>query len=228
MRFLSAGLAESALKCDRLDPCGASTSHDFKEFETRMGDNDTEMKFAPCSVISLSKIFFDDDNEMDVDDCESIKFTLKLLSNADMLRLKEEAMDEDSSSRDNMDDLESGVVVGRSSQSDESLFMTKGVKVYAGDNRSTEVRKKKRKRAKEKDKLKENESTSLMDMKMYMDVSTEVSSSADITAPIKAEFASGMFSVTTNINYCIFNIICIIIFVLLPCVYLHISPNFFL
>lgn len=212
MHFLSAGLAESALKCDRIDPCGASTSHDFKEFETRMGDNDTEMKLAPCSVVSLSKIFFDHDNEMDVDDCESIKFTLKLLSNADMHRLKEEAMDEDSSSRDNMDDLESGVVVSRSSQPDESLFMTKGVKIYSGVNRSSEIRKKKRKKAKEKDKLKENEYTSLMDMKMYMDVS----GSADIGTPVKAEFASGMFSATTSINYCILNISSLCIFAYFP------------
>jgi hypothetical protein len=212
---LSAGLAESSLNCDRIDPCGASTSHDFKEFETRMGDNDTEMKAAPCSVVSLSKISFDHDNDMHVDDCESIKFTLKLLSNADIHRLKEEAMDEDSSSRDNADDLESGVVVSRSSQPDESLFITKGVKRYSGVNRSSEIRKKKRKKAKGKDKSKENEHTSLMDMKMYMDVSTEVSGSADIGTPGKAEFATGMFSATTSINYCILNIISIIIFALL-------------
>jgi hypothetical protein len=118
---LSTGLAESSLKCDRIDPCVASTSHDFKGFETRMGDNNTEMKVASCSVVSLSKISFDHDNEMDVDDCESIKFTLKLLSNADMHRLKEEAMDEDSSSRGNADDLESGLVVSRRSQPDEIL-----------------------------------------------------------------------------------------------------------
>ncbi|XP_023728039.1 uncharacterized protein LOC111875758 isoform X2 [Cryptotermes secundus] len=190
------GLAESALKCDKIDPCGASTSHDFKEFETRMGANDSELKLAPCSVVSLSQIFFDHDNEMDVDDCESIKFTLKLLSNADMYRLKEEAMDEDSSSRDNVDDLESGIVVGRSSQPHEGSFMTKGVKIYSGVNRSSEIRKKKRKKAKEKDKLKENEYTSLVDMKMYVDVS----GSADIGTTVKAEFASGVGTASEDMS----------------------------
>jgi hypothetical protein len=199
LHFLSAGLAESALKCDRTDPFGASTSHDFREFEARMGD-DTEVKLAPCIVVSLSHNFFDYDNEMDVDDYESIRFSLKLLSNTDMHRLKEEAMDEDSSSRDNMDELESRVIVSRSSRPDESLFLTKGVKIYSGDNRSSEVRKKKYK-AKGKDTSKGNEYTSLMDTKMYTDVSMEVSSSADRATPVKAEFSSGMSTVKTIINY---------------------------
>jgi hypothetical protein len=224
--FLSTGLAESTLKCDRTDPRGASTSHDFKEFETRMGNYDTEMKFAPCIVVSLSNIFFDYDTEMDVDDYESIKFSLKLLSNAEAHRLKEEAMDEDSSSRDNVDDLESRVVVSRRSRRGESLFATKGVKMYSGGNRSSEVRKKKKNRAKEKVGVKENERTSRMDSKIYTDVSMEVSSSADRATPVKAEFASGMATVTTNINYCILNTISLTIFTLLLCVCLLISPNY--
>jgi hypothetical protein len=222
---LSIGLAESALKCDKTDPRGASTSHDFKEFETRMGNYDTEMKFAPCIVVSLSNIFCDYDTETDVDDYESIKFSLKLLSNADVHRLKEEAMDEDSSSRDNIDDLESKAVVSRSSRRDESLFTTKGVKVYSGGNRSSEVRKKKKNRAKEKVGLKENEYTNQMDSKMYTDVSMEVSSSADRATPVKAEFASGMSTVTTNTNCCILNTVSLTIFTLLLCVCLFISPN---
>jgi hypothetical protein len=210
---LPAGLAESALKCDRIDPCGASTSHDFKELETRVADNDTEMKLASYSIVS-SKIFSDDHTEMGVDDCENIKFSLKLLSNADMHRLKEEAMDEeDSASRDNMDVLESGVVVSRSSRP------TRGTKIESGDNRSTEVRKKTRKKAKEKDELKENEFTSLMDMKMHRDLSMEVSSSADIAAAVKTEFATGMFTVKTNIDYCVLNIMSITIFPFLLYVY---------
>jgi hypothetical protein len=213
---LPTGLGESALECDRTDPCGASTSHDFKEFEKRIGNVDTEMKFSPCIVVSLSNIFFDYDNEMDVDDFESIKFSLKLLSNAEMHRLKEEAMDEDSSSRDNMDDFERRAVVSRSSRPDESFFTTKGEKMYSGDNRSSEGRKKKKNQAKEKGTLKENECTSLMDT----DVSMEVSSSADRATPIKAEFASGMSTVMTNINYCILNIISLIIFF----VYVYLYP----
>jgi len=135
---------------------------------------------------------------MDVDECEGLKFSLKLISGTDMLKVKEEVMDEDSSSRDNIYDMGNGEEVIRSRQLSEQLKRKEG-KIDCGDGRGSETRKKRKKKAKEKDELlKEEEVTNMMDTveddtKLLSDMSLEVSSSADVTTPVKAESGSGMF-----------------------------------
>jgi hypothetical protein len=196
LHFFPTGVAESALKYGRKDPCGASTSQDFEELEISMEDNDMERKLTSYSTGSSSKVFIDYDNEMNIDDCDGIKFSLKLLSNADVLRVKEEAMDEDSSSRD-IDILGTGGEVNISQLSDDLIKIKEENIIGSGDDRGSEARKKKRKKAKEKyEELQEkDEVASLIDTnaKMLRDVSVEVSSSADVAAPLKADSGSGMF-----------------------------------
>lgn len=196
MHFFPIGLAESALKCGRKDPCGASTSQDFEELEISMEDNDIGRKLVSCSTGSSSKVFVDFDSRMNVD-CEGVTFSVKLISDADALtRLKEESVGEDSSSRD-IDIMGTGREANRSSQLSDNLMKTKGNKIRAGGDRGSEARKKKRKKAKEKcEELQEEaEVAKLIDShaKMLMDGVVEVSGSADGAASVKADPGSGMF-----------------------------------
>lgn len=185
------------MKCGRKDPYGASTSQDFEELEISMEDNDMERKLTSYSTGSSSKVFIDCDNEMNVDDCEGMKFSLKLISDADDIRIKDEPMDEDSSSRDT-DIMGSGGEVNRRSQLSHSFMKTKEEnKIGSGDDRGSEARKKRRKKAKKKYKelQEEDEVASLTytNSKMLREMSMDVSSSAHVAVPLKTDSVSGMF-----------------------------------
>ncbi|XP_021918907.1 uncharacterized protein LOC110829490 isoform X2 [Zootermopsis nevadensis] len=198
------GLAESALKCGRKDPYGASTSQDFEELEISMEDNDMERKLTSYSTGSSSKVFIDCDNEMNVDDCEGMKFSLKLISDADDIRIKDEPMDEDSSSRDT-DIMGSGGEVNRRSQLSHSFMKTKEEnKIGSGDDRGSEARKKRRKKAKKKYKelQEEDEVASLTDTnsKMLREMSVDVSSSAHVAVPLKTDSVSGVFTASEEVS----------------------------
>jgi hypothetical protein len=156
-----------------------------------MEEDDPERKLASYSFGYSSKVFVDYGEEMTV---ESIRFSLKLLSDADMLRLKEEAMDEDSSSRDN------GIVMGISQLSDKSMKTKEKSKIDAGDDRGSEAKKKKRKKVKEKyeELQKEDGVAKLMDTsvdnaKILRDVSVDVSHSPYAATHVKADSGSGTF-----------------------------------
>jgi hypothetical protein len=163
-----------------------------------MEEDDPERKLASYSFGYSSKVFVDYGEEMTV---ESIRFSLKLLSDADMLRLKEEAMDEDSSSRDNGIITGTGGEVNRISQlSDKSMKTKEKSKIDAGDDRGSEAKKKKRKKVKEKyeELQKEDGVAKLMDTsvdntKILRDMSVDVSHSPYAATHVKADSGSGMF-----------------------------------
>ena len=197
---LPTGHVESALECVKQDPYGASTSHDFEDLEAGFGDDDVEIKLASCKSGTSSEIFIDYD-AMDADDCESIKYSLKLISNVDVSRTREEGLPEEISSSNNADGVGN---VGRTSKRNrrsKNLLKTKQEdKIFSGETR------KKRKKFKEEE-VQAGDVCSLQDTNRQMDMSMEVSGAADFT-PVKADSVSGLFTPSVKCrNYCILNII---------------------
>jgi hypothetical protein len=200
------GHVESALECVKRDPYGASTSQDFEDLETGFGDDDTEMKMASYSSGTSSEIFIDYD-AMDADDCESIKYSLKLISNVDVPRTREEGMHEEISSSNNADGVENVGRVSRRNRPSKNLMKTKQEdKIFSGEGMGSETRKK-RKKFKEEE-VQGGDVCGLQDTKPQMDMSVEVSGAADIASPVKADSVSGLFTPLEKCrNCCILNII---------------------
>jgi hypothetical protein len=204
--FFPTGYVESALECMKRDPYGASTSHDFENLGTGFGDDDTEMKLDSYSSDISSEIFIDYD-AMDADDCESIKYSLKLISNADVPRLNEEEMKEEVSNRNDAYSVRSVRRVSRGNRASKNLVKTKqDDKIVSGDASSSETRKR-RKKVKEKEVQGGAGVISMQDTKPQTDVSMESSGCAD-TATFKGDPVSGLFTpLIKQRNYCIVKII---------------------
>lgn len=196
---------ESALECVKRDPYGASTSHEFEDLETGFGDDDTEMKLASYSSGTSSEIFIDYD-AMDADDCESIKYSLKLISNIDVPITREEGMHEEIPSSNNADGVRNVERISRHNRRSKNLIKTKQEdKIFSGDGTGSETRKK---RKKFKEEEVQGDVCSLQDTNLEMDMSMEVSGAADIVTPVKSDSVSGLFtSLVKCRNYCILNII---------------------
>lgn len=200
------GHVESALECAKRDPYGASTSHDFEDLETGFEDDDTEMKLASYGSGTSSEIFIDYD-AMDADDCESIKYSLKLISNVDVPRTREEGMHEEISSSNNADGVRNVRKISRRNRRSKNLMKIKQEdKIFSGDGTGSET-KKKRKKFKEEE-VQAGDVYSLQDVSAQMDMSLEVSGASDLATPVKADSVSGLFTRSVKCrNYCILNII---------------------
>lgn len=200
------GHVESTLECVKRDPYGASTSHDFEDLEAGFGDDDTKMKLASYRSGTSSEIFIDYD-AMDADDCESIKYSLKLISNVDVPRTTEEGMHEEISSSNNADGMGNvGKTSRRNRRSKNLMKMKQEDKIFSGDGTGSETRKKKKK-FKEED-IQAGDVCSLQDTNPQLDMSVEVSGAANLATPVKADSVSGLFTPLVKCrNYCILNII---------------------
>jgi hypothetical protein len=207
--FFPAGHVESALECVESDSYGASTSRDFEDLETGFGD--TEIKVASYSSGIPSEIFIDYD-AMDADDCESIKYSVKLISNADVPTVGEEGMHEDISGTNNADGVGNVRRVSRHNRPSKNLMkMKQEEKSFSGDRSGSETRKK-RKKVKEEEVQGGDDVGRLQDTKPQTDMSVEISGAADIATAIKADSVAGLFTLFVKCrNYCILNIISVII-----------------
>ena len=198
--------AESALDYAKRDPYGASTFHEIKDLETEFGDDDTEMKLASYRIGTSSEILIVYD-AMDADVCESIKYTLKLISNVDVLRTREEGMHEGMSSSNSADGVGNVGKICRPNRSSKNLMKFKqGNKILCGHGAGSETRKK-RKNFKEEE-LQAGGVFSLQDTNLQMDMSIEVSGAAHLATPVKAYSLSGLFTCSVKCrNNSILNII---------------------
>jgi len=197
---------ESALECVKGDPYGASTSHDFEDLETGFGDDDTEIKLTSYRSGTSSEIFIDYD-AMDADDCESIKYSLKLISNVDVPRTGDEGMHEEISSSSNADGVGNvGKTSRRNRRSKNIMKMKQEGNIFSGDGTGSEARKK-RKKFKEEE-VQAGDECSLQDISPQMDMSVEVSGAADLATLVKADSVSGLLSPSVKCrNHCTLNII---------------------
>jgi hypothetical protein len=179
---------ESTLECVKRDPYGASTFHDFEDLETEFGDDDTEMKLASYSSGTSSEIFIDYD-AMDADDCESIKYSLKLIPNVDVPVTREEGMHEEVSSSYNADGVGNVERISRRNRRSKNLKTKQEDKFFSGDGMGSETRKK---RKKFKEEEVQGDVCSLQDINLEMDMSMEVSGAAVIVTPAKSDSVSGL------------------------------------
>jgi len=192
------GHVESFLECVKRDPYGASTSHDTEDLETGFGDDDIEMKLATYRSGTSSEIFIDYD-AMDADDCESIKYSLKLISNVP--RTREEGMHEEISSSNNADDVGNVGRISRRNRRSKNLKMKQQDNIFSGDGTGSESRKK-RKKFKEEE-VQAGDVCSLQDTNPQMDMSMEVSGATDLATPVKADSVSCLFTPSVKCrNYC--------------------------
>jgi len=200
------GHVESALEGVKRDPYGASTSHDFEGLEAGFGNDDMEIKLTTYGSGTSSEIFIDYD-AMDADDCESIKYSLKLISNVDVPRTREEGMHEEISSSDNADGVGNVGKTSRRNRRSKNLMKTKQEdKIFSGDGMGSETRKKKKKFKEEE--VQAGEVCSPQDTNPQMDMSMEVSGAADLATHVKADSVSGLFTPLVKCRkYCILNII---------------------